>query len=104
MTTRPYRLYDNKHWMSYKNLEAACWDLCVKLYNLDHLDLVLKGYFPRTYFLEYPFNNRYTVTLLFPYTEFEIKKMTKGDIDQEEFMKTLNKVYEIFNERIQHKD
>jgi hypothetical protein len=90
--------------MSYKNLEAACWDLCVKLYNLDHLDLVLKGYFPRTYFLEYPFNKRYTVTLLFPYTEFEIKKMTKGDIDQEEFMKTLNKVYEIFNERIQHKD
>lgn len=90
--------------MSYKNLEAACWDLCVKLYNLGHLDLVLKGYFPRTYFLEYPFNKRYTVTLLFPYTEFEIKKMTKGDIDQEEFMKTLNKVYEIFNERIQHKD
>ena len=101
---RPYRLYDNKHWTSYPNLKAACWDLCVKLYNADHLELALKGSFPRTYFLEYPFNKCYTVKLLFPYTEFEIKKMTKGDLDQEEFMKTMTEVYEMFNERIQNKN
>lgn len=101
---RPYRLYDNKHWTSYPNLKAACWDLCVKLYNLNHLDLALKGYFPRTYFLDSAFHKCYVVKLLFPYTEFEIKKMTKGDLDQEEFMKTLTEVYEIFNERIQNKN
>jgi uncharacterized protein (UPF0305 family) len=104
MTVRPYRLYDNNTWMSYKNLKAACWDFCVKLYNMNHLDLVHTGTFEPTVFLNETHHKRYVVRLLFPYTVFRIEKMTKGDLDQEMFTKTLHEVYEMFNERIQHKD
>lgn len=100
MGIRPYRLYDNDTWISYRNLKAACWDLCVKLYNMKHLDLIYTGKFETTVFLGEEYHKRYVIRLLFPYTEFRIEKMTKGDINQEEFLKTLEEVYEIFNERI----
>lgn len=76
----------------------------MKLYNMKHLDLFHTGTFEKTEYMGNEYHKSYVVRLLFPYTEFKIKKMTKGDLDREEFMKTLNEVYELFNERIQHKD
>lgn len=104
MGVRPYRLYDNKNWTSYSNLKAAMWDLCVKLYNMNHLDLIHTGKFEETEFLGNTFYKQYVITLLFPYTEFKIKKTTKGDFNQEEFKTTLRLVEKMFNERIQHKN
>ena len=104
MTTRPYRLYDNEHWMSYPSLRAAIWDLCVKLYTLNNLKLLHMGQFEETEFLGDKFHKQYVVRIHMPYTVLKIKKQTKGDLDQEEFMKTLNEVYELFNERIECKD
>lgn len=104
MNVRPYRLYDNEHWTSYKNLKAAVWDLCVKLYTLNNLNLLHVGRFEETEFLGDVFHKQYVITVFVPYTILKIKKMTKGDLDQEEFLKTLTEVEQIFNERIQHKD
>lgn len=98
--TRPYRLLYNNVWKSYPNLEAACWDLCVLLHTSGHLDVLKNGYFEETDYLGTKHIKRYCVELLFPYTKFIIKKLTKGDFNQTEFMSTLNKVEKIFNERI----
>lgn len=104
MTSREYRLYDNEHWMSYKTLKAALWDLCVKLYTLNCLDLLHMGQFEETEFMGDVYHKQYVIRLMMPYTVLKIKKQTKGDVDQGEFMKILNEVYEIFNERIQNKN
>lgn len=103
MTTRPFRLYDNEHWMSYKTLRAAVWDLCVKLYSHNNLELLRMGQFEETEFIGETFHKQYVIRLFMPYTILRIKKLTKGDLDQEEFMRTLDEVLEIFNERIKNK-
>ena len=104
MMTRSYRLYDNEHWMSYKTLKAACWDLCVKLYTLNCTHLLHMGQFIPTEFLGTTYHKQYVITLACPWTKLKIKKMTKGDLDQEEFLKTLSEVEKLFNERIHNKD
>ena len=43
---------------------------------------------------------RYVLTIKCPYTTFEIKKQTKGSINQEEFMAILNRIKEKYCERI----
>lgn len=101
---REYRLYDNEHWMSYKTLKAALWDLCVKLYALNCLDLLHVGQFEETEFLGNTHHKQYVVRVFIPHTVLKIKKQTKGDIDQEKFIEELNTVYKMFNERIQNKD
>lgn len=103
---REYQLYDNNFWTSYHTLNAACWDLCVKLYNLKRLDLLFNGTFEETI---HPFSGkkyykRYSIELLFPYSKFTIKKTTKGDLNREELYETLDRVYKLFNERIKNKD
>lgn len=71
---------------------------------MNHLDLLHEGVFEETEFLGQKHVKRYSVELLFPYTKFTIKKLTKGDLNQEEFKTTLRLVEKMFNERIQHKD
>lgn len=100
MTQRPYRLLYNGVWKSYPNLEAAIWDLCVLLYTAEHLELLTQGRFEETEYLGKKYIKRYCVELFFPYTKFVIKKLTKGDLNQTEFMSTLRKVEKIFNERV----
>ena len=103
MMTREYRLYDNEHWMSYKTLKAAIWDFCVKLYTLDCLNLLRMGQFEETEFMGFTYHKQYVIRITMPYTILKIKKLTKGDLDQGEFMRTLDEVLEIFNERIKNK-
>ena len=104
MISRTYRLYDNEHWMSYKTLKAALWDLCVKLYSLKCLHLIHLGQFEETEFLGQKHQKQYVIRLHIPYTVLKIKKQTKGDLDQINFMTELNEVLEIFNDRIQNKN
>lgn len=100
MTARPYRLLYHGVWKSYPNLEAAIWDLCVLLYTAGHLDVLKQGWFEETEYLGEKYIKRYCVELYFPYTKFIIKKLTKGDVNQTEFISTLDKVEKIFNERV----
>ena len=104
MKIRPYRLLYNGVWKSYPNLEAAVWDLCVLLHTNGHLDILHDGWFEETEYLGEKYVKRYCIELYIPYTKFIIKKLTKGDLNQVEFMNTLSKVEKIFNERIQCKD
>lgn len=101
---RPYRLYDNEHWMSYPNLKAAVWDLCVKLYNLNNLNLLHMGQFEETEFMGFIHHKQYVIRIYMPYTVLKIKKLTKGDLDQEEFIQTLDEVLKMFNDRIKCED
>lgn len=100
----PYRLYDNEHWMSYRSLKACIWDLCVKLYHLQCLELLHKGVFKQTTFMDKTYQKQYVIEILMPYTVLKIKKLTKGDLNQDEFLKTLVEVEKLFNERIQNKN
>lgn len=102
--TRLYRLYDNEHWMSYTTLKAAVWDLCVKLHNLNCMNLLHMGQFEETEFMFNKYHKQYVIRIFIPYTVLKIKKMTKGDIDQDELINTLVEVEKLFNERIQSKD
>ena len=104
MRHRPYRLYYNGVWKSYYNAEGAIWDLCVQLYTMNHLELIDQGKFEETKYLGNKYIKRYCIELLFPYTKFIIKKLTKGDLNQTEFMTTLKKVEKMFNDRIRCND
>jgi uncharacterized protein (UPF0305 family) len=61
------------------------------------------GQFEETEFIGETFHKQYVIRLFMPYTILRIKKLTKGDLDQDEFMRTLDEVLEIFNERIKNK-
>lgn len=86
----------------FKYLEGACWELLVRLNNSKALDLYNEGTFNETTYKNKTYHKQYCVTVAIPYSRFVIKKLTKGDIDQETFMLTLNKIKEIFDERIKN--
>lgn len=102
VTNRQYRLYYNGVWKSYKNLQGALWDLLVLLHNADALELIDNGYFETTFLLTKNTQHvkRFSVETILPYSKFTIVKMTRGDLDKENFLEILEEVKELFYERI----
>lgn len=98
--TRPYKVYVNQYWQSFRTLPEACWYVIEKLYKLNAIHLLTSGVFVETSYLDDVFIKRYKITILFPYTEIVIKKENKGDWNQTELLETLSVCKKIYDERV----
>jgi len=108
----PYRIYTvfpnkptYKYWESYYTLEAAIWEMLVKLDKLDALDMVESGEFVETQMFNQKCIKRYVVTVKCPYTKIMLKKMHKGDLNIDNVRHLIKTIKEIYikdgkNERI----
>lgn len=87
---------------TFRHVQTALIVLIGKLKMLLCDRVVADGMFVET---KNPFTNekltkKYVLTINCPHTTFEIKKQTKGPINQEEFMAILNRLKEKYCERI----
>ena len=95
----PYGVSDKK---TFHSLHTAIIVLVGKLKMLLCEDLIDTGSFVPTQntFTKEILTKRYVLEIVCPRTTFEIRKQTKGSIDQEEFMAILNRIKEKYCERI----
>jgi len=111
-TYLPYRVYTvtprtptYKYWESYPSLEAAIWAALDKLKALNALDLIESGEFIETQMLNRKCIKRYVITIKCPYTKIMIKKMSDGDMNQDNVRHLIKTIKEIYikdgsNERV----
>jgi hypothetical protein len=97
---RPYKVYVNKYWQSFKTLPQAAWYVLEKLNQINARQLITQGEFIDSFYLNEKYCKRYKITVLFPYTEIVIKKEDKGDWNRTELLDTLSVCEKIYNERI----
>ena len=95
----PYGVSDKK---TFHSLQTAIITLFGKLKMLLCDDLLDSGSFVPTQntFTKEILIKRYVLEIVCPRTTFEIRKQTKGSINQEEFVATLNMIKEKYCERI----
>lgn len=97
---RPYKVYINGLWQSFKTLPQAAWYVIDKLNKINAKHLLLNGEFVESKFLNSTHHKRYKIVVLFPYTEIVIKKESKGDWNQTELLETLSVCDKMYNERV----
>lgn len=105
--TRPYKfIMQNSHGIittsTHKSLNVAIFNLLHRLSLLNSLNSAEDGVFKNT---KNPFTGemltkRYVVEINAPFTIFEIKKQTKGSLNEELFMETLKNIKEEYFERV----
>lgn len=101
LTIKNYnRLLDKK---TYSTLAEAMYALLEILKHQNNLDSYDKGTFIITQntFNKDLLKKRYRIITIMPYSEIEIKKLSKGSFDVDMFMANLKRMKEIyFNERV----
>lgn len=73
--------------------------LLTRLYNINALSCIENGYFKTTYMITDKHIKRFIVECKFPYTIFEIRKYSVGDIDQETVLAVLNRKLKEYKEK-----
>lgn len=103
---KEYKLIIKTQSQTYKSVRMDLYGVCVLFLNhlsiYKSLDEYNKGDFIITYnpFTQEAVIKRYKLIVLAPYTEIEIKKLSSGTINPEDFMKSLEYIKEsYYNER-----
>ena len=86
------------------SLPQTIWFLCERLDKLKMLDMIDKGSFVITehIYTKKRYIKRYEITIFVPRTIFSVRKTSSGSVNTVSFKNTLNKVKEIYCERVQH--